>query len=173
MSCVLESPMSAERPRGRLPPLSVAGAALVAAMFAIAHPAAADTVTVVLDQARLMRVPERTATIVIGNPAIADVSLQNGGVLVVTGKGYGSTNYLALDRAGKVLAEHELLVKAPAENIVSVYYGVDRATLSCEPQCQPRVMLGDAPKIFDAAAQQSANRNGAAGQGGGGVSSGR
>ena len=165
--------MSAERPRGRLPPLSVAGTALLAAMLGAAPPAAADTVTVVLDQARLMRVPERTATIVIGNPLIADVSLQNGGILVVTGKGYGSTNFLALDRAGKVLAERELLVKAPSENIVSVYYGVDRATLSCEPQCQPRVMLGDAPKMFDAAARQSSSRNGAAGQGGGGVSAAR
>lgn len=165
--------MSAERSHGRLPPLSVAGPALVAAMLAIAHPAAADTVTVVLDQARLMRVPERTATIVIGNPAIADVSLQNGGVLVVTGKGYGSTNFLALDRAGKVLAERELLVKAPAENIVSVYYGVDRTTLSCEPQCQPRVMLGDAPRVFDAAARQSASRNGVAGRSGGSTSAGR
>jgi len=154
--------MSAEFARRRLPSLSVLG--LVAAAMA-AHPAAADTVTIAVDQAKLMRVPERTATIVIGNPLIADVSLQSGGILVVTGKGYGATNFLALDRSGNVLTERQLLVKAPSEHIVSVYYGVERATLTCEPECQPRVMLGDAPNFFNPAAQQSAARNGSAAQG--------
>src|SRR5262249_25257062 len=39
---------------------------------------AADIVTVVLDQAQMMQLPDRVATIVIGNPLIADVSLQAG-----------------------------------------------------------------------------------------------
>ena len=47
--------------------------------------------------------PDRVATIVIGNPMIADASLQSGGMLVVTGKGYGATNLLALDRGGRVV----------------------------------------------------------------------
>ena len=47
-----------------------------------------------------MRLPTGVATIVIGNPLIADASLQPGGLLVITGKGYGSTNLLALDRSG-------------------------------------------------------------------------
>ena len=48
-----------------------------------------------------MRLPERVATIVIGNPLIADATLQSGGILVLTGKGYGATNLLALDRVGQ------------------------------------------------------------------------
>ena len=73
---------------------------LVAAALG-ATPAQADTVTVNVDQARIMKLPDRVATIVIGNPLIADAALQSGGILVVTGKGYGSTNLLALDRAGR------------------------------------------------------------------------
>ena len=39
-----------------------------------------------------MKLPDKVATIVIGNPLIADAALQAGGMLVITGKGYGSTN---------------------------------------------------------------------------------
>lgn len=141
--------------------LAATGSALL-----VAAPArAAETIDVQIDNARLMAVPERTATIVIGNPTIADVSLQGGGVLVVTGKSFGSTNFLALDRAGKVLAERQLVVSAASGHIVSVYYGVQRATLNCNPECQPRVMLGDGLKIFETATQQIEARNGLAAQG--------
>src|SRR5215472_1904727 len=75
-----------------------------------AAPAHADTVTINVDQAHVMRLPDRVATIVIGNPMIADATLQGGGVLVVTGKGYGATNLVALDRAGRVLLSHTVQV---------------------------------------------------------------
>src|ERR1700720_3514817 len=61
---------------------------------------AAETLTVVLDQAQIMQLPDRVGTIIIGNPLIADVALQAGGNVVVTGKGYGSTNLIVLDPAG-------------------------------------------------------------------------
>jgi Flp pilus assembly secretin CpaC len=44
-------------------------------------------VVVSLDQAKLLRLPDKTATIVVGNPLIADASLQAGGQIVITGKG--------------------------------------------------------------------------------------
>ena len=66
--------------------------------------AAAD-INVILDQAKLVKLPERVATIVIGNPLIADATVQTGGLMVITGKGYGATNIIALDRTGAVLME--------------------------------------------------------------------
>src|SRR5581483_12207162 len=51
-----------------------------------------DAISVNVDQAKLFKLPNRVATIVVGNPLIADVTLQNGGIIVVTGKGYGATN---------------------------------------------------------------------------------
>ena len=53
-----------------------------------ATPAQADTLSINVDQAQIMRLPDKIATIVIGNPLIADATLQSGGILVVTGKGY-------------------------------------------------------------------------------------
>ncbi len=73
---------------------------------------AAD-VTVILDQAKLMKLPEKVATIVIGNPLIADASLQTGGLMVITGKGYGVTNIIALDRTGTVLMDKTIEVQGP------------------------------------------------------------
>ena len=52
-------------------------------------------------------------TLVIGNPMIADVSMQSGGLMVVTGKGYGVTNLIALDRNGATLMEKQVSVKGP------------------------------------------------------------
>ena len=71
-----------------------------------------------------MRLPDKVATIVIGNPSIADASLQGGGVLVVTGKGYGSTNLLAMDRNGKIVMDTTVQVVGPAgADLIVVYKG--------------------------------------------------
>src|SRR5262245_18760605 len=62
--------------------------------------AAAADIEVIIDQAKLIKLPERVATLVIGNPLIADASVQSGGLVVITGKSYGATNFIALDRFG-------------------------------------------------------------------------
>ena len=77
---------------------------------------AAESISVIVDQAKLIKLPEKVATIVVGNPLIADVSLQPGGMMVVTGKGYGSTNVMALDRQGTVLVDRMVQVEGPAIN---------------------------------------------------------
>ena len=111
--------------------------------------AQADSVTVNVDQALVMKLPERVATIVIGNPLIADAALQNGGVLVITGKGYGSTNLLALDRSGRVVMDKTVQVLgASGGDLVVVYKGVTRESYSCSPECSPRMTLGDDNKYF-------------------------
>ena len=70
---------------------------------------------IVLDQATLMKLPERSATIVVGNPLIADVAVQPGGLVVVTGKGYGTTNLIALDRTGAMLMERQVVVRGASD----------------------------------------------------------
>jgi hypothetical protein len=137
--------------------------AVPVAGFAALAPAQADTVTIRLDQAQIMQLPDRVATIVIGNPLIADASLQGGGVLVVTGKGYGATNLVALDRAGRVLLSHTVQVLgAGTGDMVIVYKGVERETYSCGPECERRITLGDAPAYFNANLAESGARNGQA-----------
>jgi Flp pilus assembly secretin CpaC len=137
-------------------------AALVAG-FAGMSPAQADIVTIRLDQAQIMQLPDRVATIVIGNPLIADATLQGGGILVVTGKGYGATNLVALDRAGRVLLSHTVQVLgAGTDDMVVVYRGVERETYSCASNCERRITLGDSPTYFNANLSESGSRSGQA-----------
>ncbi len=145
--------------------------ALLAAVAA--SPARAETVDINVDQARLMKLPDRVATIVIGNPLIADATLQSGGFLVVTGKGYGATNLLALDRNGRVIMSKTVRVIGPASgDLVVVYRGVDRESYSCAPECEPRITLGDSRSYFTDALAQTGARAGQAQGGGGSAASG-
>ncbi len=118
-----------------------------------------EPIRVHLDQAKLLKVPDGTSTLVVGNPLIADVAVQPGGTLVVTGKGYGNTNLVALDRAGSVIMEHQVEVQGPQGKTVVVYRGVERETYSCTPDCERRITLGDTQTYFAATLGQSGTLN--------------
>jgi hypothetical protein len=147
------------RDRSR-PGLAIWLAAALAALIAAA-PARADSKVVVhIDQARIIKLPERAVTIVVGNPLIADLTVQRNGLAVITGKGYGATNVVALDKDGSVLAEHDVEVQGPADPTVVVYRGADdRQTYSCTPDCSRRITLGDTPEYFDKTMAQITSRN--------------
>jgi len=122
----------------------------------------ANTIAVNVDQARLVKLPARVATIVVGNPLIADVALQAGGILVVTGKGYGATNFIAMDRSGEILVDRLIQVEGPSDQLITVYRGVDRESYSCMPTCQRRVTLGDGDAFFKTTMDQAGNLSGQA-----------
>src|SRR5215470_9222226 len=122
-----------------------------------------DSIAVNVDQAKLVKLPGKVATIVVGNPMIADVTLQPGGLIVVTGKGYGATNFIALDRGGEVLVDRVIQVEGPSDQLVTVYRGVERETYSCMPICQRRMTLGDGDNYFKSVIGQSGSRSDQAG----------
>jgi Flp pilus assembly secretin CpaC len=126
-----------------------------------------DAIAVNVDQAKLVRLPKRVTTIVVGNPLIADVTLQPGGVMVVTGKGYGATNVIAMDNAGDVLVDHAIQVEGATGQIVTVYRGVVRESYSCTPACERRPTLGDDDAYFASTMGQIGSRNNQATGGGG------
>lgn len=134
---------------------TIAAAAIICAVL----PARAADIDVVLDRATLVKLPDRVGTVIVGNPLIADVSVQPGGQLVVTGKGYGVTNIIALDRAGKILLEQTVEVQGPKQDVVVVYRGIERESYSCTPNCERRITLGDAQPYFDATLTQTGTRS--------------
>ena len=149
--------MSSVLPRSlRLALGSLAFALLV---WPLAAPAEPNVVAVNVDQAKLVKLPARVATIVVGNPMIADVTLQPGGVVVVTGKGYGATNFIAMDRSGEILVDRLIQVEGPSEQLVTVYRGIERETYSCMPMCQRRMTLGDGDQYFKSVIDQAGSLN--------------
>jgi Flp pilus assembly secretin CpaC len=153
-------------------------AALIAACFALpayaqdaisAPPTAPgftppSDIAIALDFAALTRVPAETTTLVLGNPAIADATIQRNGLIVVTGKSYGTTNLMALNRDGQTLSEMTIHVSAPTSRTLTVLRGTARETYSCSPRCEQTVTLGDNPDYFGAYSGQIGNRNGLATQ---------
>ena len=118
-----------------------------------------ETVTVTVDHAKVVRLPERTQTVVIGNPFIADVSTQRNGVVVLTGKSYGVTNMIALDGNGGMIAESLITVRSPHETLLTVQRGLERESYSCKPRCEPVLQLGDTGKFFGEVSAQAGQRN--------------
>ena len=121
--------------------------------------AAGGPIVVHVDQAKVLKLPERTATLVVGNPLIADAAVQPGGIIVITAKSYGVTNLVALDRNGATLMEHPIQVLGPADNVVVLYRGIERESYSCTPNCQRRIMLGDTTTYFNSTLGQTGNLN--------------
>ena len=134
--------------------LSLAVAILLWPAVSLAAPDP-DRIAVYVDQAKLVKLPAKTSTIVVGNPLIADVTMQSGGIVVVTGKGYGATNFIAMDRNGEVLVDRQIQVEGPSEQLVTVYRGVERESYSCMPICQRRITLGDGTMYFRQAIDQA------------------
>jgi hypothetical protein len=134
-------------------------AAVLLVVAAASQAIADEPIVVRLDQATLFRLPDRAATVVIGNPLIADVTIQSGGIAIVTGKGYGGTNVVVMDRGGVVLSEKTIVVTSPSDHVVYVYRGPSRATYSCNPDCSARVNLGDDPEVFEKILAETVTRS--------------
>ena len=153
--------MSAFIRLARAPSRLVACGALATAMlagFGAAGAAAEPMMNVLIDQAKIAKVPEGTKTLVIGSPIVADVTLLHGSnTMVVTGKGYGETNLIALDSSGNVLQERMIRVE-PTGSVLVVQRGMERESYSCAPKCMPVVELGDGPS-FSQTSGQITSRN--------------
>ena len=125
-----------------------------AASSAKAQNAETNDVIVLIDQASLVKLDRPAAEIVVGNPSIADVSVQSGKVLIITGKSFGETNLIVIDADGKMITNRRLVVQEPRTGFVTVYPVLARQTLHCAPYCAPELMIGDAPDVFSSVSGQ-------------------
>ena len=118
-----------------------------------------DVIAVTLDQAKIAKLPTGATTLIIGNPMIADVTmLKNNNSMVITGKGFGQTNLIAIDAEGSVIEEAQVRV-LPAKTVLVLQNGNSRISYACNPECMPTVQLGDDDKMFTEAGGQISTRN--------------
>jgi Flp pilus assembly secretin CpaC len=138
----------------------ITGASIITAAALAAAPVKAEDLVVNYDQSQLLHLQRPVAEIIIGNPTIADVSVQAGNLLVVTGKTFGITNIIALDAERNIIEERRVLVKRDEVKVVNLLRGANRQSYNCTPQCNPSVTVGDEVAYFDAiskAAQSKMN----------------
>lgn len=115
-----------------------AGSAIVAAGAVLfSHAAqASEPIQVLMNQAKIVKLARPADTIVIGNPEIADASVQDASTIVLTGKGFGVTNIVVLDQEGSAIVDEQIVVSRNFVNSVRVYRRSDMQTLSCTPYCE-------------------------------------
>lgn len=117
--------------------MRIAAAVAVASMLtAGAQALAAQGIEVVMNQAKIVKLARPADTIVIGNPDIADASVQDATTIVLTGKGFGVTNLVVLDADGAPIVDEQIFVSRSTANSVRVYRRASVQTLSCTPFCE-------------------------------------
>ena len=116
-------------------------AAGMAALFAFS-PAQAENhpndvgIKVVLNNAKVVKLSRPAATVIIGNPEIADATIQDAQTLVLTGRGFGRTNLVILDATGTPILDEKIAVARDSSATIRVYRRAEIENLSCEPECE-------------------------------------
>ena len=108
----------------------------VAAMVMGANAQAEPGIEVIMNQARIVKLTRAADTIVVGNPAIADASVQDANTIILTGKGFGVTNLVVLDSDGTAVIDEQVTVVRQTAQSVRIYRRADIQTLSCTPYCE-------------------------------------
>lgn len=130
-------------------------AALLAATALVAPAKAGAGIEVTMNEAKIVRLSRAADTVVIGNPAIADASVQDASTIVLTGKGFGVTNLVVLDQEGNPIVDEQITVVRQDASSVRIYRRAEVQTMSCAPYCESSYK-SDAEKASEA--EMSAGR---------------
>lgn len=102
--------------------LALAASVLIPTVRAVAAPTSAG-LSVGLNESRRIPLRGQAATIVVGDPSVADVTVTDAHSLVLIGKGYGETELLVTDAHGRPLLEGEVSVVDADDGRVTVFRG--------------------------------------------------
>lgn len=140
---------------------------VLAALFAaVATAAQAQSMVVELDKSMRLSLPAPARDIVVSNPTVVDVAMLSPTSLLVLGKGYGITNLMVVDAAGRTIIDREVVVGSSDANRVTYYRGSDVSNYACAGRCQRTPLPGELDKPYDAyAAPYAAHAEKAAGAG--------
>lgn len=118
------------------------------AALVVAQPAEAGQIWLTMDQVRPYKLETPAQNIVIGNPAIADVTVQDANNLLLFGKAPGLTNIYIFDEKGETIENMIVKVRTPATDMLTFHRGSSRTTYNCTTNCEATVTVGDDPVAF-------------------------
>lgn len=142
---------------GHAAALAAGAMVALAALLVSGHARAADLV-VAYDQSQLLRLPRPVSSVIVGNPSIADVAIQGGNLLVVTGKTFGVTNIIALDEERNIIQDQRIIVQRDEVRTVNLSRGGQRQSYSCTPNCSPTLTIGDDTEYFDTISKHASQK---------------
>jgi len=139
--------------------------AAIGLAIALAPAAMADSFKVKVDQTVALKLAAPANSVVVGNATVADVSVHDATTLLITGKAFGTTNLVVLDRSGRTIWENTLAVGGGPESELTIVRGGGTYTFSCVDKCRPTPMVGDVPEHFQEV-MQTVNAMASSGRGG-------
>ncbi|ESQ78619.1 hypothetical protein AEYBE204_13795 [Asticcacaulis sp. YBE204] len=74
-------------------------------------------------------------SVIVGNPAIADVSVVDSRTIYIVGRGFGRSSVTVTDAAGRTIWDGDVMVGSPASGGVTVYKGLKATNLVCSRVC--------------------------------------
>lgn len=119
---------------------------------------AAQEIVLIGGQSQLVSLPEEPVTLVVGNPAIADITIE-GKTLFVHPRAYGVTNLIAMDAQGKKLGDYLVRTIYDDSYGVAMYSPSGRKSYSCRKDCEPVMRIGDTKDSFENFASQARAQN--------------
>ncbi|MCJ8323693.1 MAG: pilus assembly protein N-terminal domain-containing protein [Rhizobiales bacterium] len=120
------------------------------AIAAAIQTANAETLRIEVNKASILQLNETPTTIIIGNPALADVTPQDNNLLVLVGKASGRTNIIILDAAGNIMHNYDIAVQEEQSGNLTMFRAGAQWTYSCSPYCERVVNPNDDPEAFGA-----------------------
>ena len=131
---------------------ALAALAMAALLAGTISAQAIDELTVSADQSQIIRLARAPATVVVGNPSMADVTIQ-GNLLFVHGRVAGRTNIFAIDDYGKELGEFAINVTRGDNYDAVVFKPAADGTMikesySCKLDCESVFQVGDSKEYF-------------------------
>jgi Flp pilus assembly secretin CpaC len=124
------------------------------AIAMIAPAAHAEQVWLTMDQVTPYRLKQDVDQIVIGNPSIADISIQDQSRLLMFGKAPGLTNIFLFDAEGNEVDNLIVRVRSAGNEMLTVQRGADRTTYNCMTVCEPTITVGDSATKFGEVSSQ-------------------
>ncbi|MDC7685156.1 pilus assembly protein N-terminal domain-containing protein [Asticcacaulis sp. BYS171W] len=74
-------------------------------------------------------------SVIVGNPAIADVSVVDSRTIYIVGRGFGRSSVTVTDAAGRTIWDGEVTVGSPATGGVTIYKGLKPTNMVCSRVC--------------------------------------
>jgi Flp pilus assembly secretin CpaC len=134
--------------------LLAATAVCTLALWGSSSAFAGSPLAIQTDQTQMIALSTEPGTVVVGNPSIADVSV-NGKQVFMHGRAFGDTNVIILDTNGNQVANFDVTVTHAANNEVAIFsanslkeYRAARVSYSCDPLCQRLMIPGDDFETF-------------------------
>jgi len=99
----------------------------------------AGALNVEIDRSARVQLNGPASSVIVGNPAIADVTVLDANTLFIVGKGYGVTEVVAVDGVGRTLFQREVIVTGGSTGTVRVWRGAQATEMACGSSCSPSV----------------------------------